>query len=298
MSFVEKLKSTNSYDSTIIHISDLHFGRFFLPEVGNAVVRSVDELDPDLIIASGDFTQEATKPEFVAARKFLDSLPDVPLVITPGNHDVPPKWQFRDFFSPFNLYRKFLHPELNYSLETESCAVVSLNSTTWFGSLINGRIKQSQLDYCREIFSNFPPSIYRVVVLHHQLVPAPSLEREGVVRNARQAIRQLSDLNVDLVLGGHKHRSYVGNSLDFYEEHGSHHGIVLLLSGTTTSRRGRGREREKNSLNLIQINQELIEVTQYMYFPEEDNFAPFGFHSFPRKIASPADGFSPVSNQK
>ena len=72
---------------TLMHISDLHFGRFHLPAVAEAVLRSAAVLEPDVIVASGDFTQRARPHEFEAARAFLDRLPPVPRVVCPGNHD-------------------------------------------------------------------------------------------------------------------------------------------------------------------------------------------------------------------
>jgi 3',5'-cyclic AMP phosphodiesterase CpdA len=74
---------------TILHISDLHFGSPYVPHVGESVLRAARELPADVIVASGDFTQRARREEFVAARAFLDRLPKLPVVVTPGNHDVP-----------------------------------------------------------------------------------------------------------------------------------------------------------------------------------------------------------------
>ncbi len=269
--------------SRLLHISDLHLGDHFLPTVGKALRKFAEQSNLDVIVASGDFTQDATENEFQLAKQYLDSLPDVPTIVTPGNHDVPPRWQFRDLFQPFRLYKQYIHPKLNYHVEVGPFLVVSLNSTTCFGSLLNGRLTQRQLDYCSKVFANTSSDLYRVVVLHHQLVPAPSLKREVVAGNAKEAISQLSAHQVDLILGGHKHRSYVGHSLDFYKDHGGEHGIVLVQSGTTTSRRGRGREREKNSFNVIETTPDNIEVTQYIYFPELDEFRVFGLHAFPGK---------------
>jgi hypothetical protein len=56
----------------------------------------------------------------------------------------------------------------------------------------------------------------------------------------------------------------------------------VVQCGTTTSRRGRGREREKNSLNLIKVSGEMLRVTHYMYFSELGEFAPLSRHIFTR----------------
>jgi hypothetical protein len=58
------------------------------------------------------------------------------------------------------------------------------------------------------------------------------------------------------------------------------HGIVIVQSGTTTSRRGRAREREKNSFNLLRIDDRMIRVTHYMYFDQAGGFVPTSRHIF------------------
>ena len=85
-----------------------------------------------------------------------------------------------------------------------------------------------------------------------------------------------------MILGGHLHRAYIGNSLDVYAGIDREHGIVIVQCGTTTSRRGRGREREKNSFNVIEIDGDIINVTHYLYFDDECRFAPVSRHGFPR----------------
>jgi hypothetical protein len=58
---------------------------------------------------------------------------------------------------------------------------------------------------------------------------------------------------------------------------------VIVQSGTTTSGRGRAREREKNSFNLIRIGPDAIRIAHFMYFHEHDGFAPVSRHIFPRR---------------
>lgn len=97
-------------------------------------------------------------------------------------------------------------------------------------------------------------------------------------------MKRFIDMGVDLILGGHLHRSYIGDSLDFYPSLGSgHQGIIIVQCGTTTSRRGRGRERVRNSLNVIEINPSTLHVTHFMYFDDTDCFEPISKHDFPRR---------------
>jgi 3',5'-cyclic AMP phosphodiesterase CpdA len=269
--------------AAIMHISDLHFGWAFVPHVAQALQEFAHQLQPDLIVASGDFTQQCRPEEFAAARDFLGHLPDVPRVVTPGNHDVPP-WPFIlwQFPAAFALYRQYIHPELNYHQRLPDVVVVSLNSTSSFGSMVNGWISQEQIDSCARVFADTAPETLRVVVAHHSLAPVPRLRGGGVMFKAERAIEHLTALKVDLILGGHKHRCYFGNSLDFYTGKDREHGIIIVQCGTSTSRRGRGREKEKNTFNVIHWEEKLIRVTQYMYFKEVSGFEITAHHIFPR----------------
>ncbi len=273
--------------ATILHISDLHFGPPFLPRVAAAVQKAAERLQPDILVASGDFTQQCTRNQFAAARDYLRRLPDIPQVVTVGNHDVPPwpsiLWRLP---SAFALYREYIRRDLNYHILHQDVAIVSLNSTSVLGSMTNGWLSRKQLDYCSHVFATTAPETLRVVVAHHHLAPAPKLHGGGVMYQAARAIEHFAALKVDLILGGHKHRTYIGNSLDFYPGGERDHGIIIVQCGTSTSRRGRGREREKNTFNLIHAEGKTIQVTQYMYFKEVDRFEVTGQHLFPRPGAS------------
>jgi 3',5'-cyclic AMP phosphodiesterase CpdA len=267
---------------TILHISDLHFGEPHVPHVAESVIRACDELPFDVIVASGDFTQRAKRTEYAAARAFLQRLPRVPIVVTPGNHDVPLYRVFERIFSPHALYREYIADELNSVYRLENAIIVSLDTTSPLRAITNGRIEGWQLEFCARAFADAPPDVARIVVAHHHFAPAPDYEGGQVMPKAKRAIDCFSDLGVEMVLGGHLHRAYIGNSLDLYPGRDREHGIIIVQSGTTTSRRGRAREREKNSLNLIRIGDDRVRITHYMYFDELLGFAPISRHLFPR----------------
>ncbi len=56
-----------------------------------------------------------------------------------------------------------------------------------------------------------------------------------------------------------------------------------MQCGTSTSQRGRAREREKNTFNLIKIGDDVVRITHYMHFHEAGGFAPVSRHIFPRR---------------
>lgn len=267
---------------TMLHVSDLHFGKPYVPEVGEAVVRAAHEMAVDVIVASGDFTQRARREEYSQARAFLNRLPELPVVVVPGNHDVPLYRVFERIFAPLRLYQEFISPELDTVHRLENAVIVALNSTSPHRAITNGRLDSHQLEFCERAFEDVPDGIARIVVTHHHLAPAPDYEGGEVMPRAKRAMDCFSELRVEMVLGGHLHRAYIGNSLDVYPGRDRDHGIIIVQSGTTTSRRGRAREREKNTLNLVRVGEDRIRITHYMYFDDLEGFAPISRHVFPR----------------
>ncbi|NND97605.1 MAG: 3',5'-cyclic-nucleotide phosphodiesterase [Pirellulaceae bacterium] len=266
----------------ILHLSDLHFGPPYLPHVGQALLDIAPEMEPDAIVVSGDLTQRAKREQFVAARKFLDQLPDRPMLVIPGNHDVP-LYRIRErLVEPHVLYRELISDDLNPVLRLDNAILVGIDSTAPRRAISNGRITPSQLDHCRKVFESAPPGLARIIVAHHHFAPAPDYLHDQTMPKARRAINSFVDQGVELILGGHLHRAYIGNSLNFYRGNHRDQGIVIVQCGTSTSRRGRGPEREKNSFNMIEIQPDLMTVTHYMYFEDEQRFAPLSRHQFPR----------------
>ena len=267
---------------TILHVSDLHFGPPFVPRVGEALLRIAPTLQPDVVVVSGDLTQCAKPEQFAAARDYIGRLPAVPKVVIPGNHDVALFRVAERLFRPYDLYRQYIGQELDQVLRIEGAVIVSLNSTAPRRAITNGRIRRRQLEFCQRAFETAPEGAARIVVTHHHFAPAPDYLRDQTLPRAKRAMSAFLDFGVELILGGHLHRAYIGNSLDFFPSGKSKRGVIIVQCGTSTSRRGRGREREKNSFNLIEIGPEMLQVTHFIYFDDDDHFAPLSRHLYPR----------------
>ncbi|MHB1170150.1 MAG: metallophosphoesterase family protein, partial [Longimicrobiales bacterium] len=192
---------------TIVHGSDVHFGPPYVPAAGEAFLRSVEELDPDVIVLSGDFTQRAKRGQYAEARAYIERLPPKPLIVTPGNHDVPLYRVFERIFAPYRNYREYISPDLDSVLRLDRATFVVLNSTAPLRAITNGRIRRWQLDMAEEAFDNTPPEHARIVVAHHHFAPAPDYEGGEVMPKARRALDRFTALKVDLILGGHLHRA-------------------------------------------------------------------------------------------
>ena len=275
---------------TLLHISDLHFGPPYQATAGEALLRFAANLRPDLIVASGDFTQRAREDQFRAAREFLDRLPDAPLIVTPGNHDVPLYDVLQRLFDPFCHYKRYITSDLDSVVEVPGAMIVSLNSTAPRRAITNGRISQWQLEFARAAFQRSGTETLRILVAHHHFAPPPDWEGAKPMPKAKRALDAFTAMRVDLVLGGHLHRAYLGSSLDVYSGLDPDHGIVIAQSGTTTSRRGRAREREKNSFNVLRVDERLIRITHHMYFEPAGGFLPTSRHIFYRGGRPPMPG--------
>ena len=273
----------------ILHLSDLHFGAPYVPDVGNAVLQLAPTLSADAVVISGDLTERAQRDQFRAAADFLSTLPDIPQLCVPGNHDVPLYRIGERFLAPHSLYREFISDALNPVLELKNAVIIGLDSTAPRRTISNGRIHQWQLDIAEEIFADAPLGAARIVVAHHHFAPAPDTLYDRTMPKAKRAIMRFVEDDVDMILGGHLHRAYIGNTLDVYPGIHRERGIVVVQSGTTTSRRGRGREREKNSLNVIDIDSARMTITHYLYFDNDHGFVPSSRHVFARGMMSLAD---------
>ena len=269
-------------DLRILHVSDLHFGPPFVREVADEALKSAWELAPDTIVVSGDLTQRAHREQFLAAREFMSQFPAVPQLVIPGNHDVPLYRVFERLIDPHRMYKECISDNLNTVLQLEKAVIVGLDSTAPRTAISNGRIHPSQLEFCENAFKNRSPDVARIVVAHHHFAPAPDYLHDWTMPKAKRAMMRFVELGVSLILGGHLHRAYIGNSLDFYPGTHRERGIIIAQSGTTTSRRGRGREQEKNSFNVIEIFPNSIEITHYLYFNADHGFMPSSRHTFRR----------------
>jgi 3',5'-cyclic AMP phosphodiesterase CpdA len=268
---------------TLLHASDIHFGKPFHPGAAEAFLRFLHRLSPDLLVFSGDFTQRAKVKEYEAARAFLDEIPRVPMVVTPGNHDVPLYRIWERILAPHKNYRQYISPELDAVTRIPGATVVSLDSTAPHTAIVNGRIRDAQLRFAARSFQESPEGDVRILVAHHNLARAPDYEPEQVLPGHRRYLASFAKMGVELVLGGHLHRGYVSSSLDVFPQEDGAPGIAIVHTGTTTSKRGRARERGQNSLNVIRVLKDEIRVLPHRLHGESGDFLPSGAHTLPRE---------------
>jgi 3',5'-cyclic AMP phosphodiesterase CpdA len=197
----------------VAHISDLHFGRID-PVVVEGLARALAEARPDLVVASGDFTQRARDAEFAAARTFLDRLP-APVFAVPGNHDLPSFNLLERFWDPYGRYRQFIAPELEPVWQDAEIGIVGIKSSRRLprgGHWAMGRIGRRQLTRALDRLTQLPADLVRIVVVHHPLLlpdePGRQWKRHAFTGGAGRAMAAFAAHRVQLVLSGHLHLSY------------------------------------------------------------------------------------------
>jgi len=233
----------------LVHLSDLHFGAHD-ERLIEAVEWQVDQLKPDLVVISGDFTQRARTEQFRDACEFLERLRERgnEVLGVPGNHDVPLYDVLRRFMSPLARYRRFIDESLCPFVELPGIAVLGINTARSL-TFKDGRINKEQVVFIRETFSRTPSDAFRVLVTHHPLF---ALEIGGEIERAigRQdlALDAVEEVGVDMVLAGHAHHASSHDAGDLVTRAG---GVLVVQAGTATSTRVREQEQSFNTIDIV-----------------------------------------------
>jgi 3',5'-cyclic AMP phosphodiesterase CpdA len=271
---------------TLLHASDLQHGRPFLPHAGEALVRFAEALRPDVTVVSGDLTQRAKVREFRAARALLDRLHG-PVIVTPGNHDVPLYRVWERVVAPYRNWKGIIAADLDRVERHAGATFVVLNSSAPRRAIVNGRLRQAQIDLARRAFAAAPSDDTRVLVTHHHFVPGADPHAGSPLPGAVDLVDAFESMGVDLVLGGHVHHTHVMTSRALHHDRPGP-GVPIVACGTTTSRRGRGGEVGVNSLNVIKVAEREIEVVPHLLRRGSEDFVAVDAIVIPRHRAEGA----------
>jgi 3',5'-cyclic AMP phosphodiesterase CpdA len=240
----------------IVHISDVHFGREDQKVVGSLIVK-IRDLEPHLVIVSGDLTQRARSGQFRRARAFLDSLPK-PQLVVPGNHDVPLYNVIGRFARPLENYKRFITDDLGPFFADEEIAVVGVNTTRSF-TIKGGRILPHQVAELRRRMGELGDKLLKIVVTHHPFDVPEGQDENNIVENAKEAMPLLAECGADVFLSGHLHISSISHSAHRYKLE-SGRSALIVQAGTAASTRERG---EENSFNLLEHDVPVLTVKRF-----------------------------------
>ena len=256
---------------TIVHLSDLHFGRLDTQVIA-PLLAAIRGLRPDLVAISGDFTQRARRSQFREARAFLDALPARRLVV-PGNHDVPLYDVARRFLRPFARYRQFIAEDLEPIYADQEIVMLGLNSARalTFG---RGRLNAGQIAQATARLRGVDPRLIKIIVTHHPFDLPDDYGAEHLVGRATQAMAQFAEVGADLFLAGHLHVSHVGRTAERYRI--ASHSALVVQAGTISARlRG-----EPNSFNVLRVNRPHIAVERWTWDDGRRSFAVASARAF------------------
>lgn len=244
---------------TIVHLSDLHFGKVHLPTL-EPLLAATRAAKPDVVAVSGDLTQRARAGQFREARAFLDQLPGA-VIVVPGNHDLPLFNLVSRFFTPLRNYRRYITDDLSPSYVDEEIAVLGISSPR---KLLHtgGRVNMKQVEETCEAFSGLGNGRTNVVVTHHPFDLPEGRPDKLLVRRAHQAMALFARCGVDVFLSGHLHVSGAGSTARYGI---AGYNALVIQAGTALSSRHRG---EVNAFNIIRVDDGVMTVETHTFDEE------------------------------
>ena len=226
----------------IVQMSDIHVGTgLFRPELLTAAIDETNEMEPDLVAIAGDLTMEGHRWEFEQAKEYLDRLECPNVVYVMGNHDaqVVGYWHFEEFFG-------IREKAITITVPEGEAKIVTLDSSK--PDLDEGEVGREHYGWLDSEFRGWDRGP-RILVVHHHILAVPGTGRDvNNLRDAGDVMAILKELQVDMVLSGHRHVPYVW----------SISGVRIVHSGTASTLRVRGNS--PPSYNVIDINGDEVNI--------------------------------------
>ena len=179
----------------IVHISDVHFGFELVRDKVEKAIRQINELEPDVVVLTGDIGQWGIHHEFREAYETLSGLePD--LLAIPGNHDAR-----NDGLKYFQLY----FGRRKKAVKMDEVVIVGVDST--LPDTDDGYIGPEQREW---IARKVRKSCVNIIAMHHHVVPIPHTGRNrNVLIDAAEIVEALTlHCHGGIVVAGHRHVPY------------------------------------------------------------------------------------------
>jgi 3',5'-cyclic AMP phosphodiesterase CpdA len=259
-------------------VSDLHFGaRNGLddPALERAIGELHDRVAPELVIASGDLTHRGRRSEHEAAARYLRRL-TTPLLVIPGNHDIPtfPPARFTRTWREFKREWETTRPV--YSSPT--LEVVGLNSVRAFGYQ-RGRVPTADLEHAEAQLARAEPGALRMVAIHHQLAGAPWRSRKLPLIARNRVLEHLAGAGAEVIAGGHIHQATVVARPDF-EVLGDRSRSCIVATAPGLGRPRPGRRYEVRGVLVHRADEHAITLETHAW--RDGEWALTGTRAFPR----------------
>jgi len=180
----------------LAQISDVHCGPMLRREVLRKAIKEINGLSPDLVLVTGDLTENGLISEFTDASRELKKLKAEKVIYLSGNHDYRSTGYllFKEFF-PFSQVT-----------ETEDAVIIVLSSAR--PDRDDGEVGHRQNLWLEKTLEEYKAKV-KIVTIHHHIIPVPDTGADQItIVDAGDVLRSLVKSKVDLVLCGHRHRPW------------------------------------------------------------------------------------------
>lgn len=231
--------------TVLLQISDPHFGTE-QPPVVEALLRLAHEIQPAVVVMSGDITQRARRAQFDAACEFVSRISPPAVVAIPGNHDIPLFNVIARMFYPYAGYERAFGADLAPEWHNDDLLVIGVN-TTRPSRHKDGEVSREQILRVSKRLSTASAQQIRIVVTHQPVHVLRGREVHNRLHGHAEAIRAWSSAGADVIMGGHIHLPYIAPLHEHYDD--LRRRCWVVQAGTAVSTRVR--RRHPNSVNLI-----------------------------------------------
>ncbi len=240
---------------TIAHISDPHVGSpYFVPNLMNRVIVELNELAPDVVVCTGDLTNEGYRQEYKSWLAYRERI-EAPVLTVTGNHDARNVGYLH--------FEELIGPR-HWTSDVGGVRIVGADSSE--PDLNEGQIGRERYPWLREQFA--VQAELKIFAIHHHLIPVPGTGRErSTVMDAGDLLEVLVASGVNVVLSGHKHVPYVWRLENMY----------VANAGTVSSLRLRGHT--KPCYNILEFDAGEVKIHRRFPFGDSNQIAHFSVES-------------------
>lgn len=180
----------------LVQISDIHCGPMFRKMVFRDALKEINAMSPDVVLVTGDLTEDGLMAEFQTVAKQLKKLKADKVIYVSGNHD------YRS--TGYLLFRQFF----SFSQITEVGNVVIVVVSSARPDRDDGEVGHRQNLWIENTLAKHQDKL-KIVAIHHHIIPVPDTGADQItVTDAGDVLRSLTKSKVDLVLCGHRHRPW------------------------------------------------------------------------------------------
>jgi 3',5'-cyclic AMP phosphodiesterase CpdA len=208
----------------------------FLKGALRAAIKEINELCPDIVLVTGDMTEDGLISEFKTASNELRELKAGKVIFVSGNHDYRSTGYllFKEFF-PFSQVT-----------ETDEAAIIVLSSAR--PDRDDGEVGNRQNLWLERALEKYEDRA-KIVAIHHHVIPVPDTGADQTtVVDAGDVLRSLVKSKASLVLCGHRHRPWRWTM----------EGMHVVHAGSVSCEKLRGFF--CNSYNVITVDGKKIEA--------------------------------------